>query len=95
MINLEDIITAINNNTNATLVLHQKMTSHPKFKIYKVFSYSLYRIDTKEKELLLDWSTTKNVSMEDVNKTKIECDKQYLSTLVNWLSSDNFRNLKE
>lgn len=95
MINLEDIITAINNNTNTTLVLQQKMTLHPKFKIYKVFSYSLYRIDTKEKELLLDWSITKNVSMEDITKARIECDKQYLSILVNWLSSEEFRRLKK
>ena len=91
---VEDIIDAINKVSTATLVLHKRMTVHPKFKVYKVYSYSLYRVDLPERQLLLEWSTTKNAPAEDIGRAWDEANKEYLSTLVNWLSSDNYKSMK-
>lgn len=95
MTNIDDVIDAINSTINATLVLHKKVVVHPKFKIYKIFSYDLYRIDSSTKELLLEWSTTKNASTEEISSIWRECDKEYLSTLVNWISSDSYKAMKK
>lgn len=92
---VEDIIEAINKISCATLVLHRKMTVHPKFKVYKVYSYSLYRVDLPEKQLLLEWSVTRNAPAENIGRVWREADKEYLPILVNWLSSDNYKPMKK
>jgi hypothetical protein len=90
---INDIIEAINKVSKTTLILHRSMTVHPKFKIYKVYSYNLYRVDT-DKQLLLEWSVAKNTSSDTIGKCWDEADKEYLSILVNWLSSDKYKELK-
>lgn len=90
---INDIIEAINKVSKTTLILHRSMTVHPKFKIYKVYSYNLYRVDN-DKQLLLEWSVAKNTSSDTIGKCWDEADKEYLSILVNWLSSDKYKELK-
>ena len=91
---IEEIIDAINKVSNATLVLHRRMTVHPKFKVYKVYSYNLYRVDLPNKELVLEWSVTKNAPAEELGKAWNEADKEYLSILVNWLSSEKYKSMR-
>lgn len=91
---IDDIIEAINKVSKTTLVLHRSVTIHPKFKIYKVYSYKLYSIEDSNKQLLLEWNTTKNTYNEGISKCWNDADKEYLSILVNWLSSDKYKELK-
>lgn len=91
---LSDIIDAINKNINATLVLHKKMDTHPKFKVYKIYTYDLYRVDARNKELLLEWKITKNAPSEEIRKAWNEADKEYLAILVDWISSDKYKKIK-
>ena len=87
MIELDDIIEIIGKVHKSIYVLHRKMTTHPKFKVYKVFSYSLYKI-SGNKELILEHTITKNLPAEDITKGRIEADKEYLEVLVKWLNGD-------
>lgn len=68
MIYIDDIIDAINSFTKDTLVLHRKMSTHPKFKVYKIYSYELYKVSSTSNELLLNWDITKNVPAEELKK---------------------------
>ena len=86
MIELEDIIETIGKVHGSTYVLHRSMTTHPKFKVYKVFSYKLYKINTS-KELILEHTITKNLTTEDITRGRIEADKEYLEVLVKWLTN--------
>lgn len=85
MIELDDIIEVIGKVHSSTYVLHRKITSHPKFKVYKVLSYNLYKIGNT-KELIMEYSVTKNLPAEDITKGRIEADKEYLEVLVKWLN---------
>lgn len=75
------------------LVIHRNMKVHPKFKVYKTFSYSVYLVKNKEKELLLKWETTKNVS-DNIIEVWRDSDKEFLPKLIDWLSSGSFIKLK-
>jgi hypothetical protein len=86
MIELDDIIEAIGKVHGNTYVLHRSMTTHPKFKVYKVFSYKIYKIDPS-KELILEHTITKNLTAEDITMGRIEADKEYLEVLVKWLNN--------
>lgn len=91
MIDINDIIDIIGSTVNKHLVLHRSMKQHPKFKVYKIFEYNLYSLDTNsEKELLISKSYTYNTPSEDILKTWISTDKEYLSFLFNWLYSNGF-----
>lgn len=93
MISIDDIMDAINSFTKANLVLHRKMVVHPKFKVYKIYSYNLYKVTKDENELLLNWDITKNVPVEELKNAWVEADKEFLSILFNWLSSDKYREI--
>ena len=93
MINIDDIIDAINSFTKVNLVLHRKMTVHPKFKVYKIYSYNLYKVTNTGNELLLTWDITKTVPIEELKNAWVEADKQFLPVLFSWLSSDKYREI--
>lgn len=93
---LYDIIEAANSMLKeGTLVLHRNMKVHPTFKIYKIFCYDLYKIDNGNKELLLTEEIIENTSSEDITKIWYKCDKEYLKSLIKWLSSDNYKTMKK
>lgn len=92
---LEDIIEALNKQLEGkTLVLHHKFTLHPRYKVYKVFTYDLYKIESDNKELCFTWSITKNVPNEDLIKAWPDTDKEYLVELMKWVSGP-FNELKK
>lgn len=76
------------------LIIHRNMKVHPKFKVYKTFAYSIYLVKNKEKELLLEWETTKNTT-DDIIEVWRDADKEFLPKLINWLSSESFIKLKK
>ena len=93
MIHIDDIMDAINSFTKENLVLHRKMTVHPKFKIYKTYSYNLYKVTKTGNELLLNWDIVKYVPSEELKNAWVEADKQFLPVLFSWLSSDKYREI--
>lgn len=86
---LYDIIEALNDITDNTLVLHRSMRIHPKFKIYKEFYYDLYSIKGSNKTLLFTFKEIRNIPSEGIEDTWKECDKLYLRELLKWIKSEN------
>lgn len=91
---LEDIIAAISANLQLPIVLHKKLSIHPKFKACKCYSYLLYKVG-EEQELLLEWDAHSSSSISNVEDTWLMFDKEYLPILVNWISSDEYKRLKK
>lgn len=87
-LNKKGILTSENN-----LTLHRSIREHPKFKIYKVFVYSLYNILKGEKNLLHKIEIVKNVSSSDLMEEWVNCDKEYLVSLIEYLRSDEFKEI--
>lgn len=90
---IEDIIKAIEKNLGITLVLHKSMKTHSVLKAYKIFSYNLYAIEDN-KTLLLSLVINKNLATETIAEAKEDSDKQFIHHLVEWLTSDDYRKLK-
>lgn len=95
MIELYDIIEAANSllkEKSLTLVLHRNMKVHSKFKVYKIFEYKLYAVNTnnKTKTILIDKSFTVNTPADDITCTWDKCDKEFLPVLIKWFSSEEF-----
>lgn len=90
---LEDVIEAIEKDLGSTLVLHKSIKTHPTIKAYKVFSYGLYAIEGNN-IMLLSFKVSKNLAIEGISEAKDDCDKQFISYLVSWLTSDIYRRLK-
>ena len=91
---LENIIAAIGTNLQLPIILHKKLTIHPKFKACKCYSYLLYKVG-EEQELLLEWSAHSSSSINNIEDTWLMFDKEYLLILVNWISSDEYKKLKK
>ena len=91
---LEDIITAIGTNLQLPIILHKKLTIHPKFKACKCYSYLLYKVG-EEQELLLEWNAHNSSSINNIEDAWLMFDKEYLLILVNWISSDEYKKLKK
>lgn len=94
MIRVEDIVEAIGKNLNKTLVLHKSIRTHPTFKVYKIYTYSLYDI-SKDKIKLLTLEISKNLSIERLGEAWNNCDKKFVDTLINWLSSNEYRRMRD
>lgn len=95
MIELNDIIEAASSNIKSgILILHNNMTVHPKFKVYKRFCYDLYFKETSNPPVLI-YSTeiVKNCPADMVKEIWEECDKSYLKTLIQWFTSVEYRKL--
>lgn len=95
MIELNDIIEAADSllkDKSLTLVLHRNMKTHPKFKVYKIFEYKLYAVNTsdKTKTILIDKSFTANTPADDIICTWNKYDKEFLPVLIKWFSSEEF-----
>lgn len=75
-----------------TLVLHKSVKQHSKFKVYKIFEYKLYLVNSrnKDKTLILEHSFTRNTPSDDLLNTWIECDKEYLPILIKWFTEKDF-----
>lgn len=91
---LENIIAAISANLQLPIVLHKKLTIHPKFKACKCYSYLLYKVG-EEQELLLEWDAHSSSSINNIEDAWLMFDKEYLLILVNWISSDEYKKLKK
>lgn len=94
MIRVEDIVEAIGKNLNKTLVLYKSIRTHPTFKVYKIYTYVLYDI-SKEKTKLLTLEISKNLSIEELEEVWNDCDRDFIEALINWLSSDEYRRMKD
>lgn len=93
MIRVEDIVEAIGKDLNTTLVLHKSVETHPRFKVYKVYSYGLYAIED-DKIMLLSFKVNKNSATDNMIEAWDDCDKQFVGYIVSWLSSDIYKKLK-
>ena len=93
MIRVEDIVEAIGKDLNTTLVLHKSVEIHSRFKVYKVYSYGLYAIEDG-KIMLLSFKVNKNSSTDNMAEAWDDCDRQFVSYIVSWLSSDIYKKLK-
>ena len=89
MIDLYDITSAIADQLNTTLVLHRSMVAHPTYKVFKVFCYKLYRIETKGNTLIDSFEETRRVTSDTIENAWEECDKLYLNKLMKWVIKDN------
>ena len=68
MISLYDIIEGVNPLLKeGMLVLHRTMKLHPTFKVYKIFSYNLYRVCNNKKTLVHSYEETRNTPTEELN----------------------------
>lgn len=94
MIKVEDIVEAIGKNLNKTLVLHKSIRTHPTFKVYKIYTYVLYDI-SKSKIELLTLEVSKNLSIERLEEAWNDCDRRFIDALVSWVSSDEYRRIKD
>ena len=81
MIRVEDIVEAIGKDLNTTLVLHKSVEIHPRFKVYKVYSYGLYAIED-DKIMLLSFKVNKNSSTDNMTEAWDDCDKQFVKRLI-------------
>lgn len=89
MIDIYDLIEALGASLNKNFILHRSMKKHPKFKIYKIFEYSLYQLNKdKTKELLYIHSFNINAPSEEIDNTWKDCDKKYISILFNWVYNE-------
>ena len=98
MVELYDIIEAANKNvssTRGTLVLHRSIQEHPTFKVYKKFCYKLYLVKADKKKSMLTWEFTKNSPSDNLMEDWIKMDKEYLVTLITWLSSNFYKELRD
>ncbi len=77
-----------------TLVLHKSLETHPKFKVYKTFSYKLYKLDSKGKALLITYNNVVNTSLIKEEDAWRENDDTFLKHIIDWLSSDEFKSMK-
>ena len=62
-------------------------------KVYKIYSYGLYAIED-DKIMLLSFKVNKNSSTDNMAEAWDDCDKQFISYIVSWLSSDIYKKLK-
>lgn len=91
-----EIINAANevlNIKNASLILHKNIQMHPKIKVYKIFNYNLYLVG-KDTKCVLSLSDTKNVPSSELNNAWEEMDIAFCKELLNWLTTDDFKQLK-
>lgn len=90
---LYDIIEAAGKAIGCNLVLHKSMREHPKFKVYKIFIYNLYKVDN-EKSLILTVSKVVNAPYDSITKSWEECDRLYLNEFFKWfLDKDAFQQI--
>lgn len=94
MIKVEDIVEAVGKNLNRTLVLHKSIRTHPTFKVYKIYTYVLYDV-SKDKTRLLTLETNKNLSIERLEEAWNDCDRRFIDALISWMSSDEYRRIKD
>lgn len=97
MISIDDIIGAINltiDKTKGQFILHRSMKEHPKFKVYKVFTYNLYKVVEGKKELIQSISMTRYAGAEDIMNMWTECDKSYITDLTAILSGDDYKKMR-
>lgn len=99
MIELHDVIEAANKHIDKSkgfLVLHKAVKLHPTFKVYKTYCYGLYLVNSVDPQgkCVLRHDVTKNSPSEDMNKDWEEQDKNFLSILIDWLSSQYFMELR-
>lgn len=97
MITLYSIVETLNdiiNDSLGTLVLHKAVVPDLKFKAYKKFKYNLYLVHNKNKELILTYEITRNISLDKIEKEQEKCDLKFLSMLLNWTSSEAFNTFK-
>lgn len=96
MIELYDIIEAINTTlSRGSLILHRGFQVHPKFKVYKKFYYNLYYLLDNKSTLIDAKEFTENVISEDIDEVWKRCDKVYLINIIDWLSSNEYKKLKD
>ncbi len=89
MIEIYDIIEALEQVLKKNLVLHRSIKTHHRFKIYKIFEYNLYSIEPdKSKKLLLSQSYTTYSPSDDISNIWKENDKKYLSYLFKWIYNE-------
>ena len=92
---LYDIVEAASSlmrDKSTTLVLHRSMKQHPKFKVYKIFEYKLYLVNSgnNTKTLLLEKAFTKNTPSDEIIKAWNASDKEYLPVLIKWLTTNEY-----
>lgn len=92
MIKIEDIIEAISKDLNTTLVLHRSIERHRIFEIYKIYSYVVYNVVTNER--LLTFQISERLHTDNVEENWNIHDKQFIETLINWISSNTYKQLK-
>lgn len=83
MMNLEDIITIFNKvlDPHNTWILHKKVIDSLKLKVYKTFNYSLYKI-TDTNVPIVEQEYTQRCVHDQVQEISEECDKKFLSFLI-------------
>ena len=89
---LHDIIEVISNTLykgNGTLILHGSLTQHPKFKVYKVFKYTLYHRINGENKQLLTATYNANISLMDdkLNAVWEEHNKLFLGEVIKYIAN--------
>lgn len=84
---LQDIVDTIGNIKGMNLIIHTTMDVHPKFKIYKIFKYTLYqRVDEQNKQVLYAQFTVSASSADNSNilQTWEKLDKEFIDQLLRW-----------
>lgn len=81
MIELNDILDVINELKGTNLILHRSMLAHPKFKIYKTFTYALHD-SNKEPSKIKEVAYNEAVPEDKIIERWYEMDRKYLSELI-------------
>lgn len=93
MMDLNDIIDILSEKVNGSFILHRSMKQHPKFKVYKIFSYDLYYMNNNKRTLLFNFTETRNAPSEELMNIWYDCDKLYLRGLLDWILSEQYKAL--
>lgn len=100
MIELYNIVEAADkliDRSKGTLVLHRSMVVNPQFKIYKTFTYTIYIIGSTKEDRKVVWhhEARLNCPSDDIEKMWKEEDLNALQSLIKWISSSYFTELKD
>jgi hypothetical protein len=93
-----DIVEAANkliNHSKGMIVLHRSIKQHPMFKVYKRFTYGIYLVKDGVGECIKSHEISINCPSNEMEDAWKKCDKEFLTVLVDWLSSNQFIELRD
>lgn len=101
---IEDVIESLNRHieriredlgikAKGHLVLHKSIEVHPTIKIYKCYTYDVFFVNGRSKEIVINTSYKGRVPTTEEESVKHKLDIQLCTLMFEWVDSDTYRKV--